>query len=255
MKRTLTANMKQAFSGAAFLLSVLGTAVVLTMGVFQELYGAVHSLSSGLLQNGWHHSLLQTACTSDVLLLTLPVLCALPFTASYLDDLKSGFIKEYLPRTRIFQYIWAKLIVCACSGALALLLGAMLFCLVSAVVFLPLEQALEPGAQAQPWLAELLQCCILLFCSGGFWALVGLTSSAATGSKYMAYASPFIFYYVLVILCERYFKALYVFNPKEWMNPADWALGIWGVVVLLLELSALLSVLFFWISERRLRQL
>jgi len=30
--------------------------------------------------------------------LALPILAALPYTASFIDDVKSGFIKEYLPR-------------------------------------------------------------------------------------------------------------------------------------------------------------
>ena len=37
------------------------------------------------------------ALTSDAMTLALPIIAALPFTSSFIDDIKSGFVKEYLP--------------------------------------------------------------------------------------------------------------------------------------------------------------
>lgn len=255
MKNTITSNLKQAFFSPAALLSVLGTVIVLTMGTFEVILDGIRSLPRGLLAYGWHQPLLQTACTSDVLLLALPILCTLPYTASYLDELRSGFIKESLPRSGFRPYIMGKLLSCVLSGGLCLVVGAALFRLLALILFSPLEMALPEGTTPDPWLIPMLECFILLFVDGGFWSLVGMTMAAITGSKYMAYASPFIFYYVLVILYERYFKRLYIFNPKEWMNPLDWTGGIWGVVILLAELTLFFGILFYITAERRLRQL
>jgi hypothetical protein len=73
-------------------------------------------------------------------------------------------------------------------------------------------------------------------------------------SKYMAYASPFIFYYVLVILSERYLKGIYVINPQEWLNPQnEWIGGTWGVALLVGELVIVLGILYAILIRRRLR--
>lgn len=255
MKQTIRSNLRQVFYSAAFFLATMGTVLTLFIGSFESLWTAIQSLRQGLLAYGFHDELLQTAVQSEAFLLALPILCALPFTASYLDDLKSGFIKEYLPRTRLSHYIIGKLTACILSGGGCLVLGVLIFYGCSALILLPLESALEEGAEAANWLEPLLKDCILVFCSGGFWSLTGMTMAALTRSKYMAYASPFIFYYVLVILCERYFKKIYVFYPKEWMNPAEWTGGVWGVVLLLAELSALLILIFSITAQRRLRNL
>jgi hypothetical protein len=92
-----------------------------------------------------------------------------------------------------------------------------------------------------------------LFLSGAFWSLVGFTMSALTMNRYMAYASPFILYYVLIILHERYFDKLYVLYPKEWLFPSDaWVMGSFGVILLLAELTAAISLAFAVTARRRL---
>ena len=50
------------------------------------------------LSPGYHSDLIMGALSSEAMALALPILAALPYTASFIDDVKSGFIKEYLPR-------------------------------------------------------------------------------------------------------------------------------------------------------------
>lgn len=45
----------------------------------------------------------------------------------------------------------------------------------------------------------------MLALCGALWPLVGLACSAPTLSVHLAYASPFILYYLLVIAAARYF--------------------------------------------------
>ena len=72
----------------------------------------------------------------------------------------------------------------------------------------------------------------------------------------MAYASPFVLYYVLIILYERYFDTLYVLYPKEWTSPSPtWMWGNLGVVLLLLELIIIMSMIFSAAAKRRLSQI
>ena len=70
----------------------------------------------------------------------------------------------------------------------------------------------------------------------------------------MAYAAPFIIYYLLIILHERYFTELYVLYPKEWLEPTQ-AWGGWGAAILVVLLTALGGVVFAAQARRRLERL
>jgi hypothetical protein len=169
------------------------------------------------------------------------------------DDVKSGFIKQFLHRSGIAQYIKGKLIACGLSGGLVLFSGIVAAYVLSSLVFTPMETALPEGAPAQPYFAQLLMVSFTLFFSGALWSLIGFTFAAATQSRYMAYASPFIIYYVLIIIHERYLESLYVLYPKEWLFPSDaWVLGSLGVLIMLAELTAVVSLLFAATAKRRL---
>lgn len=151
-----------------------------------------------------------------------------------------------------------------------LLLGVILLYCVFALLFSPLELAPQ-GIEAvtgsvstvsteminfngQITFVNLAERAFLFFLSGALWSLVGGLFATITMSKYMAYASPFIFYYVLVILSQRYFTNIYVLNPQEWLNPSElWNAGIWGAVLFVSELIVLLSIAYYAIMRRRLQ--
>ena len=80
-----------------------------------------------------------------------------------------------------------------------------------------------------------------------------MTFAALTNSRYMAYASPFVPYYLLIILRERYFPNFFVLYPKEWLNPRrQWLFGDWGVVLPVTELLIPASVFFNIVARKRL---
>lgn len=254
MTKAISGAIRQAVSGKGMYIGILSATVVLLLSTVQDVLLAFRS--EELLQNGFHHTCVMNALASDAMTLALPIIAALPFTSSFIDDIKSGFVKEYLPRTTKSGYLLGKIFGSLVSGGLSVSLGVLLGYLVAALVFSPMEAALEPGAAARPYFEELMGKALLFFCSGAFWSLVGLTLATLTNSKYMAYASPFVLYYVLIILYERYFDTLYVLYPKEWTNPsAFWMWGNAGVVLLLLELSVIFGLLFFHAAKRRLEQI
>lgn len=254
MTKAIPGAIRQAVSGKGMYIGILSATVVLLLSTVQDVLLAFRS--EELLQNGFHHTCVMNALTSDAMALALPIIAALPFTSSFIDDIKSGFVKEYLPRTTKSGYLLGKIFGSLVSGGLSVSLGVLLGYLVAALVFSPMEAALEPGAAARPYFEELMGKALLFFCSGAFWSLVGLTLATLTNSRYMAYASPFVLYYVLIILYERYFDTLYVLYPKEWTNPsAFWMWGNAGVVLLLLELSIISGLLFFHAAKRRLEQI
>lgn len=141
-------------------------------------------------------------------------------------------------------------------GGVVLALGILAAYGISALLFTPMEAVPAEGAEAPAYFAELMGKVLLFFCSGAFWSLVGLLFATLTGSKYMAYASPFVIYYVLIILYERYFDTLYVLYPKEWLMPSNrWYFGNLSVAVWVGELIVIASLCFYPAAKRRLKQI
>jgi hypothetical protein len=251
MTYSVSSDIKRALSAKGFLFGIAGMVLMIAIASISTILPQLSSAQA--LSNGYHAQLILGSLTSDDVTLALPILCALPFTAAFVEDMKSGYIKQYLPRTGYRQYIKGKLIACGLSGVLVLFIGTVAAYSLAALIFTPMELALGPDEIAQPYFAQLLMAAAILFFSGAFWSLVGFTFASLTMSRYMAYASPFILYYVLIILHERYFDELYILYPKEWLFPSDaWVLGSWGVILFLLELTAVICLAFVITAKRRL---
>ncbi len=108
------------------------------------------------------------------------------------------------------------------------------------------------GELVKPPILDVLGHAVMFFLSGALWALLGLLLASVTGSKYVAYSSPFVIYYVLIILYERYFK-IYCLYPKEWLIPSDsWVLGSFGAILLMAMLIAVTAFTFSIFARRRL---
>jgi hypothetical protein len=248
---TTSSDIKRSLCSPGFLIATAGMVLAVALASLQSIFASLQGGSA--LPNGFHARLVLDALKSDWVTLALPVLCTLPYASSFVDDIKSGYIKQYLHRTSTARYIKGKVAACALSGGLALFAGIVLAYGVASLVCAPMELALGPSETAQPYFAELLTKASVLFFSGAFWSLTGFAAAALTMSRYMAYASPFVLYYVLIILHERYFEDFYAFYPKEWLNPsAAWPLGAWGVVLLLTELMAAAGLVFALTAKRRL---
>ena len=94
--RTVASNLRQAVGSWGFLLSLAGAALIPFLSSVQGILAGFRSAE--LLSPGFHSDLIMGALSSETMALALPILAALPYTASFIDDVKSGFIKEYLPR-------------------------------------------------------------------------------------------------------------------------------------------------------------
>ncbi len=248
MTYSVSSDIKRALCAKGFLFAMAGMVVMMAIASINTVTSAQR-----VMPNGFHAQLILSALTSDDVTLVLPILCTLPFAAVFVDDLKSGFVKQYLPRSGIPAYIKGKILASGLSGGFVLVAGLFIAYGISALVFTPMETALEPDQTAPPYFAEILTKTLTLFLSGAFWSLTGFTLASMTMSRYMAYASPFVLYYVLIILHERYFADFFVLYPKEWLAMSEpWVLENLGVWILLLVLSAIISLLFSMTAKRRL---
>lgn len=207
---------------------------------------------TSLQPNDYHTNFVLNALQSDTVMPFIPILAVLSYTASYIDDLKNRFARFILIRTNYGTYLVSRILVCFLSGGLVIATGTLLAWGASVLLFLPMEKATEAPSDSA---TLLLKTCVLLFLNGGLWAVLGMTVSTIMESKYIAYASPFIVYYLLVILYERYFPNAWLLYPKNWLNPEIWPYGVGSAALFLLELTFLCGLVFYVRGKRRLEQL
>lgn len=250
MKNALSSSLREA-SWVRVLVGVFAMAAVIVFASADSLIKVYRERQ--MLEYDYHTNLILTAIQSDTVAPFLPILAVLPFSAAYIDDVKSKFARFFLIRTSYRAYLLSRCLVCFLLGGLIPLLGVLLCWGGGSLVFLPMEYAPKSPSDAP---AMLMKSCSLLFLSGGMWAVAGMAMSTLMESKYIAYASPFVLYYLLVILYERYLPKCFLIYPREWIAPSNlWPFGAWGPAVLMLELTLIFCLLFYFRAERRLRQL
>lgn len=208
--------------------------------------------TGGFFPQFYHQELILQALASDTMASFLPVLAALPLSAGYLEDIKSKFARFLLIRGSFTGYLLGIGVACWLCGGGAAVFGALGAWGAAALAVTPLE-TLREGAQSE--LPQIIGRLELLFLNGGLWAVIGMTVSTIMESKYIAYASPFIVYYLLVILYERSFPDAWLLYPKNWLNPEIWPYGVGSAAAFLMELTALAGILFYIRGKRRLEQL
>lgn len=254
MRDAIKHNVFQGLIASKFVICTMAVVVLIAFASIDSIIEAISG--RGLLNSGFSVTIVINALSTDSLSFATPLLAAIPMSAIYVEDIKSNFIRYYLFRSSRKAYIVGRLIGCFLSGSMVLLLGVLLAHGTSALVFLPREVATEAEASNSPGLRDTILAVTPFVLSGGFWAVFGLTMSAFMESKYIAYSSSFIAFYIMTILHERYVNDLFVIAPKEWLHPSSrWIVGSWGPSIVVLELTLLSSLLFAFKAERRLRQL
>ena len=250
MKNAISGGFRQAANIWMFLVPVL-TAAVIMMNFVDPVIRTYRE--TGFFVEGFHIQILTEGFQSDALISFLPILAALPFGGCFVDDLKNKFARFFLIRRSYRTYIISRIIVGFMAGGLAILSGALIAWGATATVLIPIEREIEGMEPAA--IDGLIKICFLLFVNGGFWSVVGIAMSTLMESKYISYATPFVLYYLLVILYERYFSDLFIIYPKTWTDPAVWPFGCWGAAIFLLEMTLIFAFLFAYRAGRRLQQL
>lgn len=253
IKNAMYSSIRQALLSARFLLGAVAITAIIFLASIDTIVEAFRT--EELLDNGFHGRLIYNALSSDSILFFVPIVCTLPYTAAYVEDVKSNYVRYCVYRSSRRAYIISRVAGCALSGGAVLIVGIFAAYGISALIFLPLEEAAEQGTQYL-WFRQIIFSGSFVFLSGAFWSLLGMFVSSIIESKYIAYASPFVVYYILIILHERYFDSIFIIYPKQCLNPSEeWLFGKWGAAILILELTVMIAVLFYVNADRRLKQL
>ena len=250
MRNAISSGFRQAANFWMFFVPAL-TAIVIMLNFIDPVIRVYRE--NGFFVEGFHIELMTQGFQSDSLSSFLPILAALPFGGCFVDDLKSKFARFFLIRSSYRIYIVSRIIVGFLAGGMAILSGALIAWGTTAAVMIPMEREIEDMEPAT--IDGLIEICFLLFLNGGFWSVVGMAMSTLMESKYISYATPFVLYYLLVILYERYFSNLFIIYPKTWTDPAAWPFGCWGAAIFLLEMTLIFAFLFAFRAGRRLQQL
>jgi ABC-type transport system involved in multi-copper enzyme maturation permease subunit len=249
--RQIWGDIKRAIFGRSFLIAFGGMVLCLLIGAFSDAL-SVFRMEERHVLYGYHRELLLNALGSDIILFAVPILAAIPYTTAFTDDVKSGYLKPYLTRTSVTRYILGKGIGAAVSGGLALVLGILTALGIFMLVFSPMEVYGEYAVESK--IPDIVLRCFLFFLSGAMWASVGLLCSSLTQNVYLAYAAPFIFYYVLIILQERYFRTTFMLNPKNYLTmQGAWPLEGKSAALTLLMLVLILQLVFYMTAQTELR--
>lgn len=192
------------------------------------------------LEQGSFLKFYQTGLNSQIVLFLVPIAASLSAGAAYVRESSCGFLKLYISRISRMDYIKRKTIQIYAGGFLPFFLSGILGLLLCFLFLYPLE--LQGSV---PWksVGETVLLLLRISFTGGIVAEFAGIFGAVFQNYYMAYGLPFVSYYLLIILKDRYLPKMYAMYPKEWMAcEQNWGTdkgGIW-IFFLAFSLAALL---------------
>lgn len=237
-------EVKRALSSNGFYIGAIGSALIIIVSAGLKIY-YMSSTAEGAfyINQGFHIELLIEAMHSQLYLMFVPILSALPYTASYIEDRQCGMQKMYLIRCSKAIYSKQKVLATSFAGGSVILVGVAASYSTIWLLTSPMQIVADNMSYAT---VQLMPNCIAYFLSGAIWSTVGGFISLRAKNKYMAYLSPFIVHYLLVIFNERYIKTAYIINPYEWLNPQQyWPGGEWGLVLVQFEVLLVISMMYY----------
>lgn len=188
--------------------------------------------------------------TAGNTLLFIPIAAPLAAGGNAELELRTRFSLFYCSRTGKKPYLFGKIIGAAISGGLMVVIAMLLLLGVCFLQVRAIPAAQGQGTDAAGILLSIILSLLRGFLNGALWALVGSLSAVVTRNRYMAYAVPFIFYYVLSVFQERYYQKLFFLSPRYWAAPGHY--GNLFCIGILLACSLIAAFLFMWTGKRRL---
>jgi hypothetical protein len=208
----LKVELKRAFINLSFLFAFLISLLSLLSGLYGYGYDyadsgvGTHPQVDPMLYNTFDATL---NARFGVISLIAPLMAALPFAASFAVDSTSGYIRPLVLRSGKRSYVIAKVIANFLAGAVALALPHVIIYAIAALTF-P-EGLTNPVIYRQSrmivkgtwetiyWGNPVLYIWLIIlltFLFGGIYATLGMAAGTVSNNRYVALATPFIFYLV-----------------------------------------------------------
>lgn len=245
-------DMKRAFRLKNMVMSsvcLLMLSIIIRFETIKQVFEAI--LEKETLQYGWTLEFVLDTLGQEKLIFLLPLLSAFPFAAAYEEERRCGLQKLAISRVEKRYYLRSKMLTVAISGGAIVVGGAVALFVVACVMFRRYEAAPCMGEYSK--ISEYGKLLMRYFLFGALWAELGLFFSTLLNQKVMAWLSPFMTYYLLIIGYERYFSMCHILYPIEWIRgaqgwPTDWSCCLWmGILLCVVGLN------FYTLGTRRLQ--
>lgn len=197
-------------------------------------------------------NLAQLGTSSEIFLYIIPMAVNLPFGSALWDDMESRYYLFMVPRCGRKKYVFSKLFTSGITGVLVMLGAVLIFYVFNFLLFFPTSSELEHFTEYyKEYLGIFFQYLGAGMFGGMFWSVTGTVCAVVFRNRYMAYAVPFIVYYLLNAFQERYYTKFYFLSPREWMSPVqtDFKYGS----LILLGITAVIGTLFYVHMGRRMK--
>ncbi len=188
MHGCFAADARRAFVSSRMALAILMCAALYLLGTVSEI-GSTDPLY-----------LLDSAMNVGTFSYLMPLVAALPFSGSFLEDRNTGYIRLQLQRVTPKRYLTVRFFTVTLSGAVATAMGMLVFLavlpLLHPLATLPTNAEgiaaypyMQDAVIAENWLGYYAFYACLQALSGMFWAGVALTLSALVSQAQILYLS------------------------------------------------------------------
>lgn len=87
-----------------FIIGIVGVAVCLCADAFSDVVVLLMEITPTAIL--WaHQKIIFQALSDDVILFAVPIFATVPFSGAFVEDVKSGYTKQVLPRTTVKDYV------------------------------------------------------------------------------------------------------------------------------------------------------
>lgn len=209
---SLKIEFKRALLNYRFLLSlIIGIAICyygLTGFYTGDEYQSPSSINNSYL--AWFTAMYQGG--KSFFILIAPIICILPFSDSFLKDMKSGYLKSILNRTSFNNYIYSKIIVNGLIGGIALSLPTIIIFILCANKYPMTLHLIYPESGGPPVPTEfypegifannyalhpfnyIIFCFIQLFIFGFVYSIFAMAACSFSEKRIAALLIPLIYY-------------------------------------------------------------
>lgn len=208
---------------------------------------------NSVLPSGTFLALAKDSFQSRTVLFLIPITAVLPCGDSYIRERQWNFLRFLIIRRGKTAYLRDKMMTTAFSGILVWILGAGFAQLLFFLLFFGKEEVFCWSWESVRELLTIAARTALVACA--FASFSGVCG-AVSESVYLAMGLPFVLYYMLMILRERYLPQIYCMAPSEWIKGEEfWGSGQRGLWIFLILLAVFFMILHGLILEKKLEEI
>lgn len=203
--------------------------------------------------SGMFLELTKESLQSRIVIFCIPVIAVIPWGEEYIRERQWNFLRFLIIRKGKKLYCLDRAVTTAISGMAVWLIasfGQLLFFFL--LFFWKEEIFVFSRENFQEYFQILGRICLITSCLACLGGIVG----AVSRSVYLSMGIPFVMYFSMVMLRERYLNWMYCMDPREWVLKEEYwgeqGRGLW-MFFLLLWIG--LTVIYEKILESRLEEI